>query len=225
MKKLATFQQLRTFDKETHPVDLEPGQFAINISPDNLNPENNDYNTFLYIGNGSSLRIDEGGLVLVENGTEGKGWIRYRLRNVSPEGDSVYGNLTISGANLAFQARGNKKAELIVPKLANSPELGSQVGSVRWNNTRSIFEAWDGVKWDTTSKVTVSDVAPSNPSNGDMWFDSGATTNLYIYVSTPYLSPRWVVVSSGLVETALQPGNGVIPNSANQINIIDQGSF
>lgn len=225
MKKLATFQQLRTFDKDTHPVDLEPGQFAINISPDNLNPENNDYNTFLYIGNGSDLRIDEGGRVLVDNGVKGKGWIRYRLRNINPEGDSVYGNITISGANLALQSKGNKKTELIVPKLADSPSSGTQIGSVRWNTSLAVFEAWDGNKWDTTAKVTVSDVAPPNPSSGDMWFDSGITPNLYVYVSTPFIESRWVVVSTGLVETALQPGNGIIPNSINQIDIIDQGSF
>lgn len=225
MKKLATFQQLRTFDKDTHPVDLEPGQFALNLSKDNIDQENNNHNIFIYVGNGSSLRIDEGGTVMISGGTEGKGWIRYRLRSVNVEGDSIFGDFNVVGAKLSFQAKGNKRPELIVPRVSESPNSGSQVGSVRWNPTLSIFEAWNGVKWDTTSKVNVSEVAPPNPSNGDMWLDSGLSSNLYVYVSTPTSTPRWVVVSSSLVETALQPGNGVISNSANQIDIIDQGSF
>lgn len=225
MKKLATFQQLRTFDRDTHPIDLEPGQFALNISQDNLDPEINDYNTYLYVGNGSNIRVDEGGTVLVSEGSEGKGWIRYRLRNVGTNGDSIYGDFNVIGARLTFQSKGNKKSELIVPQVNNTPDNGSQVGSVRWNPNLSIFQAWDGVKWGTTSKVIVSDVAPPNPSNGDMWFDSGLTSNLYVYVSSPPTIPRWVVVSSGSIETALQPGNGVSANSSNQIDIIDQGSF
>ena len=223
MKKLATFQQLRTSDQDTHPIDLEPGQFALNISQNNFDPEINDYNTYLYVGNGSNIRIDEGGTVLVSSGSDGKGWVRYRLRNVGANGDSIYGDFNVVGARLTFQSRGNNKSELIVPQVNNTPNSGSQVGSVRWNPSLSIFQAWDGTKWGNTSRVSVSDVAPSNPSSGDMWLDSGPTQNLYVYVSNPI--PNWVLVSSGAIETALQPGNGVLPNSSNQIDIIDQGSF
>lgn len=195
------------------------------MSPDNFNPGRLDYNIYLYVGNGSDQRLDEGGTVLVTGGTAGKGWVRYRLRNLSPEGDSVYGDFSVSGARMVISALNSSKAELIIPKNAETPTSGTAIGSVRWNTERSIIEAWSGVKWDTTTKVSVSDTAPPSPSNGDVWLSPGPPSTLYVYV-VPSVGPaQWVVASSGAVTNALQPGNGVTSNSQNQIEIIDQGPF
>lgn len=221
---LATLQHLRSFNFGEHPVDLEPGQIGLNMSPENFNENQNDCNIYLYVGNGSNRRLDEGGTVLVDGGVPGKGWVRYRLRNLSPEGDTVYGNFDVSGSILKVEANGAEKAELVVPKTSDTPASGTSVGSVRWNTAISIFQAWNGNKWDTTSKVTISSTAPANPSNGDLWF-STVPPNLYVYV-VPTVGPAaWVLASSGAGATALQPGNGVTANGLNQIDIIDQGPF
>lgn len=222
---LATLQQLRTFTAGQHPTDLEPGQFALNMAPENFNPSQGDYNIYLYVGNESNARVDEGGTVLVDGGTPGKGWVRYRLRNLSVTGDNVYGDFNVVGSRLRIHAEGANSAELVVPKTADAPASGSLVGSVRWNTAQSIFQAWNGSKWDTTSKVVISDTAPTNPSNGDLWLDPGPPTVMYVYV-VPSVGPAsWIIASSGGGATALQPGNGVTANASNQIDTIDQGPF
>lgn len=222
---LATLQQLRTFTAGQHPTDLEPGQFALNMAPENFNPDQGDYNIYFYVGNESNQRIDEGGQVLVEDGTPGKGWVRYRLRNLSVTGDNVYGDFNVVGSRLRVHAQGASSAELVIPKLADSPANGSLVGSVRWNDTDSILQAWNGSKWDTTSKVVISATAPADPSNGDIWLDPGPPATMYVYVVPTVGAASWVQVTSGAGITALQPGNGVSANALNQIDTIDQGPF
>lgn len=222
---LATLQHLRSFTSGEHPTDLEPGQIGLNVSSDNFNPALGDYNTYLYVGNGSSSRIDEGGTVLVSGGTPGKGWVRYRLKNLNPDGGTVYGNFNISGAKLSVYSSGVNKAELVVPKESDTPASGTAVGSVRWNTAKSIIEAWSGSKWDTTSRVSITASAPPSPTQGDLWFDPGPPSVLYVY-TVPAVGPAsWVIASSGAATTALQPGNGVTANASNQIDIIDQGPF
>lgn len=221
---LATLQHLRSFNFGEHPVDLEPGQLGLNMSAENFDEEQNDYNIYLYVGNGSNRRLDEGGTVLVDGGAPGKGWVRYRLRNLSPKGDTVYGDFEVAGSILRVEANGSEKAELVVPKNTDTPASGTAVGSVRWNSSASIFQAWNGNKWDTTSKVSISSTAPANPSNGDLWF-TPSPPNLYVFI-VPTVGPAsWVLASSGAGATALQPGNGVTANGLNQIDIIDQGPF
>jgi len=57
---------------------------------------------------------------------------------------------------------------------------------------------WDGVKWSVYSgpagaSVTVSDTAPSSPSNGNLWFNSSAGVGqLFIYYADPNTS-QWVI--------------------------------
>lgn len=222
---LATLQHLRTFTEGQHPVDLEPGQIAFNLSQENFDPAKNDYNTYIYVGNNSNQRIDEDGTVLVIEGSANRGWIRYRLRNLSVTGDTVYGDFNVAGARLKVFSQGNNLAELVVPKKVDTPSSGTSIGSVRWNESLSIFQAWDGSKWDTTSKVTVTPIAPVNPSNGDLWLSPGPPPILYVFVVPQSGPASWLVASSGGGDTALQPGNGVSANSLNQIDIIDQGPF
>lgn len=225
MIKLATFQQLRTFDPSVHPVNLEPGQFALNLSEENFEPDKGNFNCFIYVGNGSNSRVDEGGTVLVNEGSPGKGWVRYSLRNLGVNGDTIYGDFTVAGSRLKFQSFSGRSSELVVPKISDTPLQGTLIGSVRWNTNSNIFEAWSGNKWDTTSKVVVSEVAPPNPSSGDLWFKVGTISELYVYVDRQGSPPVWIPAFTSLADTALQPGNGITSNSLNQISIIDQGGF
>lgn len=224
MSTLATLQNLRTFTFDNHPTDLEEGQLAFNMATQNIDLAKNDANIYMYVGNGSNQRLDEGGTVLVAGGTNGKGWIRYRLRNLGPQGGTFYGNVTVVDGKLKLD-NDTGNTELIIPTEAKTPASGSEVASIRWNTLSKKLQSWDGTKWDNTNKVTISDTTPVNPSNGDLWWDPGGAGVMYIYV-VPTVGPAsWVAASSGGAATALQPGNGVTANASNQIDTIDTGSF
>jgi len=221
---LATLQHLRSFTGGEHPLNLEPGQIAFNMATSNLDASKNDYNTYLYVGNSGNVRVDEGGTVLVTGGDVNKGWIRYRLRNVSVQGDNIYGDLTIHGSKLKVEASGATPGEFVIPRSTTPSVNGTEAGSIRWESTKNIIQSWDGTKWDSASKVTVSSSAPADPSEGDMWLDpSGASPILRIYIDDG--GGRWVETTSSDADNALQPGNGVTANAQNQIDIIDTGSF
>jgi len=221
---LATLQHLRSFNPGEHPLNLEPGQIALNMATDNFNGGEFNYNIYLYVGNGGNVRIDQGGQVLATNGDVGKGWVRYPLRSMSIQGDNIYGNVTIHGRVLKIEATASSAGELVVPRDSITVASGSEVGSVRWNVLNRSLESWDGSKWDSTSKVNVTSSAPSDPSEGDMWLDpSGATSVLRVYVQSG--GGAWVETTSSTTTTALQPGNGVTANTLNQIELIDTGSF
>lgn len=221
---LATLQHLRSFTPGEHPLNLEPGQIALNMATGNFDASKNNYNTYLYVGNGTNVRVSEGGAVLVTGGENGKGWVRYPLRNVSIDGDNVYGDLTIHGSKLKVEALGTSPGELVVPATPSPSINGTDPGSIRWNGTSNVLQSWSGSKWESTSKVSVSTSAPGNPSEGDMWLDpSGATPILRVYIDSG--GGQWVETSSSDADSALQPGNGVTANAQNQINLIDTGSF
>ena len=222
---LATLQQLRSFSGGEHPLNLEPGQIAFNMSFANFDGASQDYNTYMYVGNASNARIDEGGTVLETGGLVGKGWVRYRMRNVSVHGDNVYGDISVLGAKLKVESFGSNEAEFVIPTEADTPAAGTETGSVRWNGTENKLQAWNGSKWDSTSKVTVDSTAPSNPTNGDLWMDPGPPAFLRVYVVPEAGSPSWVSATSQAGETALQPGNGVTANAQNQIELINIGSY
>jgi hypothetical protein len=215
---LATLQNLRTFQVDNHPTDLEEGQLAFNMAPENIDLSKNDANIYMYVGNGSDQRLDEGGTVLVSGGTSGKGWIRYRLRNLGPGGGVFYGDVTIVDGKLKV-TNDTSHSEFILPLQNVTPANGSEVGSLRWNTSASQLQAWTGSKWDTTNKVIVSTSAPGSPSEGDLWWNPAGAGTLYVFTTS------WVVASSGAISTALQPGNGVTSNGLNQIENVDSGSF
>jgi hypothetical protein len=48
-----------------HPTELEEGQLAFNLAAENQNLLEGNANIYMYVGNGSDLRMDEGGTVLV----------------------------------------------------------------------------------------------------------------------------------------------------------------
>ena len=223
---LATLQHLRSFVAGEHPLNLEPGQIAFNMSSSNFDPDTNNFNMYLYVGNSSNQRIDEGGTVLVSDGDPGKGWVRYSLRNISlSEANTVFGDFTVAGAKLQVESNGASLAELVLPVESMTPNNGTDVGSIRWNTQSSMLQAWNGTKWDTTSKVVVSDNAPANPSHGDLWLDPGTPAVLRVYSAPPGAVAEWVIASTNQSSTALQPGNGVTANADNQIETINTGTF
>jgi len=222
---LATLQQLRSFTEGEHPLNLEPGQIAFNMSADNINKKADDYNMYMYVGNASNNRLDENGTELETGGDIGKGWVRYRLRNISVRGDNMYGDFTVAGAKLKVESTETSSSELVIPKESQTPVSGTETGSVRWNIASSELQVWNGFKWDKTTKVLVSSSAPANPSNGDLWLDPGPPSILRVYV-VPTSGPAvWTDATSTAAQTALQPGNGVSANSENQIELINIGSY
>ena len=222
---LATIQNLRSFNAGEHPTDLEPGQIAFNMSQDNWDLDEISANIYMYVGNESDLRMDEDGTILLEGGSSGKGWIRYSLRNVRTSGDNVYGSLNVIGANVNISRSASSFAELVVPKVTDTPINGTNIGSVRYDQSTEKLQAWNGSKWGNTARVTVSDIAPADPSQGDMWLTVNPSPNFYVYVVPAAGPASWVSASSGAGSTALQPGNGVTANASNEIDIIDQGPF
>ena len=224
---LATLQQLRSFTGGDFPLDLEPGQIAFNMSSANYNVPENNYIMYMFIGNGSNERITEGGTVVTVAGTASKGWIRYTLSKALDSGSIVYGDFTVAGGTLTVRSEGATPAQLVVPDQTETPTLGSSAGSVRWNTAMSKLQAWDGVKWDNTSKVHVGSTGPANPSNGDLWLDNStpAAPDLKVYVVPQTGAASWVSASYTQALTALQPGNGVTSNADNQIDTINPGSY
>jgi len=222
---LATLQQLRSFTEGEHPLNLEPGQIAFNMAAANFDKKADDYNMYMYVGNAGNNRLDEDGTELVTGGSLGKGWVRYRLRNVSVQGDSVYGDFNILGSKLKVESTDTSGAELVIPKESSTPISGSEAGSIRWNSSDSELQVWNGFKWDKTTKVLVNSSAPGNPSHGDLWLDPGPPSILRVYV-VPNAGPAvWTDATSTAAQTALQPGNGVSANSENQIELINIGSY
>ena len=222
---LATMQQLRSFTEGEHPLNLEPGQIAFNMSSGNFDASKQDYNMYMYVGDATNTRVDEGGTVLVTGGLAGKGWVRYRMRTVSVLGDNIYGDINVLGAKLKVESDGSNNAELVLPKETETPTNGTEAGSVRWNADSSILQAWNGNKWDTTSKVAVNATAPANPSAGDLWLDPGPPAVLYVFVIPASGPAEWVAATSGGAGAGLQPGNGVSANAFNQIELINIGSY
>ena len=224
---LATLQQLRSFTGGDFPLDLEAGQIAFNMATENYNVPESNYIMYMFIGNGSNQRITEGGTVITTSGTASKGWIRYTLSKALDTDSIVYGDFTVAGGTLTVRSEGASTAQLVVPDQTETPTIGSAAGSVRWNTTQSKLQAWDGVKWDNTSKVHVGTTAPPNPSNGDLWLNTSSATapDLLVYVVPSSGPAAWVSASYSQAATALQPGNGVEANALNQIDIINPGSY
>jgi hypothetical protein len=224
---LATLQQLRSSTLGTYPPNLEPGQIAFNIAEGNFDVNREDYNIFMFVGNGSNTRLTEDGTVLTTAGDAGRGWVRYSLAGRYQQGGNIFGNLNIKGGVLKVESFSNIPGELVVPTENVAPSISTNTASIRYNTTKSILQAWNGLKWDTTSKVTVSDTAPANPSNGDMWLNVTDSVNptLYVYVVPSSGPAAWKTSTGSTGATALQPGNGVTSNDQNQIDIINPGDY
>ncbi len=224
---LATMQQLRSSTVGEFPLNLEPGQIAFNISTGNTIADEDFYNIYMFVGNGSNTRVTESGTVVTTEGESLKGWIRYPLAGRYTQGGTIYGDLTVQDSVLKVTATNPETAELVIPTLDVSPASSSNPGSIRWNTNNNQLQAWNGSKWDLTTHVTVSTTAPPNPSNGDLWLDNTDPTfpSLLVYVVPSSGPAEWKSTFGPAAGTALQPGNGVSANSENQIELINPGDY
>ena len=219
--------QLRSSIAGEYPLNLEPGQIAFNISTANYDVSADFYNIYMFVGTGEGNRITEEGTVITTQGQAGKGWIRYSLAGSIAQGGIIDGDLTVQNSVLKVTATSPSTCELVVPTLDTAPATSTNPGSVRWNTTQNILQAWNGAKWDTTSKVTVSTTAPPDPSNGDLWLDTTTAENpaLRVYVVPSSGPASWEYTFGPASGTALQPGNGVTANTENQIELINPGDY
>lgn len=67
--------------------------------------------------------------------------------------------------------------------------LTPQVGQLWWDKAHGHLNAFDGTQFKSINATTVSDTTPTDPVNGDFWFDS-----VNIQLKT-YISPTWVPVA------------------------------
>lgn len=120
---LATLQNLRTFTFNNHPTELEEGQLAFNLAAENQNLSEGNANIYMYVGNGSDLRMNEDGTVLVPGNAAKKGWIRYSLATLNTVADGAVTtakiqNSSVTAAKLSID-------DTVLPTVDNSFNLGS----------------------------------------------------------------------------------------------------
>ena len=183
------------------PANLEFGGFAVNtyggISP--TLPTLRE--VYLFVGTGGNERVDEQGNDLSPMIAPGetlvaqKGWVRYNLRSVKNSGDSVTGDLVLSGARLKFEVGSTGTAELILPdeSTAVTPTLA---GSVRYETTKKTIQVWDGTAWaelNTYKDFIQATASPSVRANGDalipgdQWYNSTGPS-LYFWDGSAWVS-------------------------------------
>ncbi len=187
------------------PANLEFGQFAVNTY-NGINPTlPNLREVYLFVGTGGDDRVAEDGVDLTADATiagglagealvNGKGWVRFNLRSMKLSGDTMYGDLIISGAKIRFESGSTGNAELILPDqtVAVSATLA---GSIRYNTLSSKLEVWDGAVWASTGRIEFQSVAaaPTTKANGDalvpgdQWYDSTGPS-LYFWDGTAWIS-------------------------------------
>lgn len=188
------------------PANLEFGQFAVNTY-NGINPTIPTLREiYLFVGTGGDDRVDEQGNDLSTNAAAAaalsgeslvsqKGWVRYNLRSVKNSGDSVTGDLIVSGARLRFDTGTTGTAEFVLPSetVAVTPTLA---GSIRFNTTTSKIEAWDGAAWvrpDTYIDFQTATASPTTRStggtlvSGDQWYNSTGPS-LYFWDGSAWIS-------------------------------------
>lgn len=107
-----------------------------------------------------------------------------------------------------------------------SDPTGTAAGEIYYNTNTDKLRIYDGAAWADVSSgsgaaVTVSDTAPSTPSNEDIWFDS-VNTRTYIYYNDGN-SSQWVEASSPVAAVGLLDG-GSASSTYGGIASINAGS-
>jgi hypothetical protein len=85
-----------------------------------------------------------------------------------------------------------------IVNLSSDPSVG-HAGEMYYNTVDGVLKFHNGTIWQAvgTGGVTVSPTAPSNPQEGDQWFDSN-DANLYIFYDN-----FWVEVGGGAAAQTL----------------------
>lgn len=190
------------------PANLEFGGFAVNTYNGIYPTVPTLREVYLFVGTGGNDRVDEQGndlssmVAVGEPLVSQKGWVRFNLRSMKTSGDTMTGDLVMSGARIRFEVGSAGNAELILPDqtVASTATLP---GSVRYNALSSKVEYWDGSIWSFLSSTDFQTATGSVPAtrgdgvstlqNGDRWFDNSTTE--------PFLSfwdgTQWIKTTDG----------------------------
>lgn len=93
---------------------------------------------------------------------------------------------------------------------------GAAVGDAYFNTVEKAGYVWDGAGWvrvvpETTAHSVIADTPPSNPEQGDLWYDSASTYRMYVWDSTV---TSWIDVSPDLGNTSNTNPLVLIANTA-----------
>jgi len=107
------------------------------------------------------------------------------LDEVTTNGDTTTNSITVGGLIV------NSTGALGLPIGTTAERPTAADGLIRFNSDLVAFEGYDGVEWGALGGggATYSNTAPTtNLKEGDLWFDTGTTGELYVYSGTEWLS-------------------------------------
>jgi len=107
------------------------------------------------------------------------------LDEVTTNGDTTTNSITVGGLIV------NSTGALGLPIGTTAQRPTAADGLIRFNSDLVAFEGYDGVEWGALGGggATYSATAPTtNLKEGDLWFDTGTTGELYVYSGTEWLS-------------------------------------
>ena len=107
------------------------------------------------------------------------------LDEVTTNGDTTTNSITVGGLIV------NSTGALGLPIGTTAERPTAADGLIRFNSDLVAFEGYDGVEWGALGGggATYSATAPTtNLKEGDLWFDTGTTGELYVYSGTEWLS-------------------------------------
>lgn len=201
---------LRSLNPGEVPINLAFGQMAINAfnveSP--VLPELRE--TSLFIGTGGNQRVDEDGTDRTADAVTSasftgealqlnQGWVRYELRKFKVTGDTIIGELNVSGTKVRFNTGTTGNAELVLP--SEFVAVTGEAGSIRYNTVSMGIEIHDGTNWTSPPDVFIdfqtAAVPPALRSdgtalvNGDLYYNS-SLAETFIYQGS------WVETGGGV---------------------------
>ena len=161
------------------PVNMEFGQLAVNTFNGIYPVEPTLHDVSLFIGTGGDARVDEDGtdrtadvlIASVRTGEalqSGKGWVRYQMRKLRASGDTMVGDLLMSGASIRFTPGTSGNAELVLP--TDTTANVGEVGSLRFSTLTNNAQVYNGAEWvdlKSGNDFQVAATAPAVRSLGD----------------------------------------------------------
>lgn len=204
MNQVVNLLHYRSLNYGEIPVNVQFGGIAINTF-NALNPTLPSLvDASVFIGTGGDARVDEDGtdrtadvlIASVRTGEvpqTGQGWVRYQMRGVRASGDTMVGDLTMSGASLRFTPGATGNAELVLP--TDTTATVGESGSLRFSTLTGSIQVHDGTEWIDIKSGADFQVAATAPTlrttltalqDGDKWWNSS------INASFTFISGAWV---------------------------------
>ena len=175
-------------------------------------------NDILGNGNTTALNIVSTGDITATNfigdGSQLTG-LASTLDEVTTNGATTTNSITVGG--LIVNSTG--AVNLPVGTTVQRPTAAN--GQIRFNSDLVAFEGYDGTEWGALGGggATYSTTAPTtNLKEGDLWFDTGTTGELYVYSGTEWLS------ATGAGGTAFYLRNFVGDNTTTVYNVYGSGN-